>query len=394
MIAHLLKLVWNRKRANALIVVEVFFSFLVLFAVVTLAVYNTRNYIQPLGFSYKDVWVVNIGSLFQLDVLKSADDSPRLMAALKEFPQIESVGGQFLGPFEFGTSNGFYEHKGRRVLAFSNDVTDGFRDVVGIEMVQGRWFDASADALDYDPVVINRRFRDELFGSEDPIGKTISVPTAPRQLRVVGVMTEFRKGGELSAPENFYFRRISMKPGAKIQLMSFLVKVRPGTPPSLQERIVARLRSTSRDRTFSVELLANKRRSFMQFKMIPVLAGGLVAGFMLLMVGLGMVGVVWQSVARRTREIGLRRALGGTARDVYMQVLGELVVIATLGLVLGSLLVAQAPLLGLVSWLTGKLFFVSLGVSLGLMYLLTVAVGLYPSWLATKVQPADVLHYE
>jgi len=107
-----------------------------------------------------------------------------------------------------------------------------------------------------------------------------------------------------------------------------------------------------------------------------------------------MVGVVWQSVARRTREIGLRRALGGTARDVYMQVLGELVVIATLGLVLGSLLVAQAPLLGLVSWLTGKLFFVSLGVSLGLMYLLTVAVGLYPSWLATKVQPADVLHYE
>ena len=394
MIAHLFKLVWNRKRANSLIVVEVFFSFLVLFVVVTLSAYTLRNYFQPLGFSYKDVWVVNIGSIFHLDESKANADVPRLMTALQEFPQIEAVGGQTLAMFSLATSSGHYEHKGRRVDAYWNDVTDGFREVVGIEMIEGRWFNASDDAVDYEPVVINRRFRDALFGSDDPIGKTISLPNETRKLRVVGVMTEFRKQGEFSAPDNFYFRRISMKPGEQVRVMSFVVKVRPGTPPSLQEQIVTKLRSISRDRTYSVELLADNRRSFLQFQIAPVLAGGLVAGFMLLMVGLGMVGVVWQSVARRTREIGLRRALGGTARDVYAQVLGELVVIATLGLLLGSLLVAQAPLLGLVSWLSGKLFLVSLGVSLGLMYLLTAAAGLYPSWLATKVQPADVLHYE
>jgi putative ABC transport system permease protein len=60
MIRHLLKLVWNRKRMNALIILEIFFSFLVLFVVGTLALYLWDNVRQPLGFSYTDVWTAEI----------------------------------------------------------------------------------------------------------------------------------------------------------------------------------------------------------------------------------------------------------------------------------------------------------------------------------------------
>ena len=60
MTKHLLKLVWNRKRINFLITVEIFFSFIVLFGVVLAAVYYVDNYRQPLGFTYENVWCVTV----------------------------------------------------------------------------------------------------------------------------------------------------------------------------------------------------------------------------------------------------------------------------------------------------------------------------------------------
>ena len=60
MIRHLLKLVWNRKRANALIVAEIFVSFLVIFAVLTGAVSSLGGWNKPLGFDWHDVWDVSM----------------------------------------------------------------------------------------------------------------------------------------------------------------------------------------------------------------------------------------------------------------------------------------------------------------------------------------------
>ena len=58
MIRHLCKLVWNRKRANALTAFQIFISFLILFITVSLAVNEANKYRQPLGFSYENRWVV------------------------------------------------------------------------------------------------------------------------------------------------------------------------------------------------------------------------------------------------------------------------------------------------------------------------------------------------
>lgn len=55
MIRHLIKMTWNRRRTNVLLIAEIFFSFLVLFAVVTLSIYYLDNYRRPIGFSYDDV---------------------------------------------------------------------------------------------------------------------------------------------------------------------------------------------------------------------------------------------------------------------------------------------------------------------------------------------------
>ena len=69
MIKHLLKLVWNRKRANALIVAEIFISFLVLFAVFTGAVTLISNWRRPIGFQWQNVWVVSMD--YDIDALET-----------------------------------------------------------------------------------------------------------------------------------------------------------------------------------------------------------------------------------------------------------------------------------------------------------------------------------
>ena len=91
MIKHLLKLVWNRKRVNFLITIEIFVSFLVLFLVTIFAVYYAYNYRQPLGFNYENVWNINI------DIKQESDESHannqietmrQLHFALKDFSEI------------------------------------------------------------------------------------------------------------------------------------------------------------------------------------------------------------------------------------------------------------------------------------------------------------------
>jgi putative ABC transport system permease protein len=115
---------------------------------------------------------------------------------------------------------------------------------------------------------------------------------------------------------------------------------------------------------------------------------------MLIMVALGMVGVLWQSVARRRREIGLRRALGATGRGVSLRVLGELLVVTTAGLLLGSALAVQFPLLGVIGWVGKGVYAAAAALAALMIYGLTVVSALYPSWLATQVEPAEALHYE
>ena len=401
MIKHLFKLVWNRKRMNILIITEIFFSFLVLFALSTLIVYTANNYRHPLGFDYTHVWNISLGSR---EVKASSPEEIRqIFLALRRLPEIEAAAGIQMQPFGDGQWMSNAHYKGRDVDSYCNAATDEFARVMSIEVTQGRWFTSSDDALAYDPVVINQRLSRELFGQEDPLGKTISSPEFKgRVRRVVGVMTDFRQDGELAGLPNYYFSRLILTrlPGADASekagddFVNAEIKLRAGTTAAFEERLMTRLQSVAKDRNFQIKPLAQARKSAMEIRMAFLIAGALVAGFLIVMVGLGMVGVLWQSVSRRTSEIGLRRAVGATARKVHAQVLGEMLVIASIGLLIGTMVAVQFPLLGLMSWFSVQVYAIALAISLFLIYLLTIVSGLYPSWLATKVQPADVLRYE
>ncbi len=121
-----------------------------------------------------------------------------------------------------------------------------------------------------------------------------------------------------------------------------------------------------------------------------------IGGLMMFMVGVGVIGVVWQNVRRRTREIGLRRAVGASSGRIYGQFLGELVVMTTAAIALGCAPIVQFDLLDLILWGRVPLTVTACGIALAatMLYVLVLLCGLYPSWLASRVRPAEALHYE
>ena len=417
MTRHLIRLIWNRKRQNFLLTVEMFFSFLTLFGVVLMATQYLNNSRQPLGYEIDRVWNLSVDR-------KESDQDPAVKArhrqtyeqvlmALRELPQVEAVGAAFTGPYANSNWGSGTRLAGGRQIDFGvNNATDSYAELMKIPIVEGRWFSREDDAATYTPVVINRRLAREIFGDEPATGKVIQEEDerdeggAPRDAtekpdvkRVVGVIEDFRQNGELSSPQNYLFYRIRFDPpNPRASLPERIyVRLAPGTSAAFEETLVKRAMAAAGAWSFEVEPLDAMRVDKLREYTVPLMVVGTIAAFLLLMVGLGLTGVVWQSVTQRIREFGLRRAKGATIRSVRAQVLTEMMIMTSLALIVGVVLLAQLPLLPLPSEMRvipAPVFVASLIISALAIYLLTLLCGWQPSRLATRIQPAEALHYE
>jgi putative ABC transport system permease protein len=417
MTRHLLRLIWNRKRQNFLLTVEIFFSFLTLFGVVLLGAQYANNARHPLGYEVARVWSIEVDR-------KEPEQDPaikarhretynQLLTALDDMPEIDVVAAGFVGPYgNSGWGSGTRLPGGRTVEYGVNNVTDSYRELLNIQVVEGRWFSREDDAATWKPVVINRRLAREIFGDASAVGQIIPDepdPDAPppepgsaekrQSKRVIGVIDEFRQDGELSAPQNYLFFRMRLDdpdPEGSMPERIF-VRLAPGTPASFEESLVRRAMAVAGSWSFEVQAVEDMRTDKLRQYTTPLMVIGTIAGFLLLMVGLGLTGVVWQSVTQRIREFGLRRAKGATIPNVRTQVLGEIAIMTSLAVTAAVILLAQVPLLPLPRDLTGipaSVFIASIVVSVAAIYVLTLGCGWQPSRLATRIQPAEALHYE
>jgi putative ABC transport system permease protein len=273
-------------------------------------------------------------------------------------------------------------------------VSDEFREVLGLTVVAGRWFSREDDGRGTEPAIINARLARALFGEASPITRELQPPgqSNAQALRIVGVIEEFRHDGELGFPGHATLVRPSVR-GTPAALPNVLtIRVRPGTTAEVEEKLVRTLQNVAPDWTFDVRSVATRREEAIHKAVVPIALVTILAVFLLLMVALGLTGVVWQSVTTRIHEFGLRRAKGATAGDIRRQVVLELVLLASLAIIVGAVIAVQIPALPLLA--PASVRFASVAAAVAVIYLLTLLCAWYPSRLATRIQPADALHYE
>ncbi len=445
MALHLLKLIWNRKRSNALIIAEILLSFLVLAGVTTIAVHYWRNYQSPLGFSYERIWDVVVR------VPRGIDSTPdvererlarfsRLVDTVRQMPEVESVSHIELPTFRnWEWNSDFNLPDGREVAFHGNRGGDDLAETLSIPVIDGRWFSREDTGQNWEPVVINAAMARHIFGTEQAAGRTLprgenpgrprSGPP-PRPQRIVGVIQDFRQFGEYSTPANYLFVRndivsaaqppppgpgtaagtgtangggTSSTPDAAADSdrvdarlpNAIVVRVRPGVTAEFEERLVTTLQAMAPDWSFGMKPTEDVRTEYLRNNYLtPLAIMGMVAGFLLLMVALGLSGVLWQNVTQRIRELGLRRAKGADRARIKRQILAEITLMTGIAIVVGAILLAQVPMLGWLGSVPPGVYAFSLALSGVLLFLLTAFCGWYPALLATRIPPAEALRYE
>ena len=394
MIRHLLKLAWNRKRANALVMLEIFASFLVLFTVVTLSAWLAYLYHLPTGYDPGDVWCVAISRGGGAERTPDAGERAifdRLLQEARSLPGIRAAALAQSVPYDGHVWDGDWKVDGRTYEAELDDASEDFDKVLGLELVSGRWFERGDEERPWRPVIVNLAAARAWFDTQDVVGKTISRDKDKPEWRIVGVVADFRKGGELSPPGNFVIRRMVVGDPQGMPPDEIVVKVAGGSDASLEQAILGRLRAVAPTWSFHLSTLEEMRAAHFRERLVPLLVGGVICGFLLLMVGLGLIGVLWQNVATRTQEIGIRRAAGASGAAVRRQVLLEVFLTTSASLFVATLIVAQVSLLGLVPYLSTGVTMTGLALSIVLMYVITFLCAYFPSWMATLVEPAGAL---
>jgi putative ABC transport system permease protein len=247
--------------------------------------------------------------------------------------------------------------------------------------------------------VIGRTVADQLFSDEDPLGRTIRIRNIP--FKVVGVLAAkgFNLFGQdqddtVVIPYTSHMKRISRR----TNINSIMVQAASAEAiDHVQQDITDLLmqRRKGRDQDFTVRNQVEIAQAATATSETMTLLLGAIAGVSLIVGGIGIMNIMLVSVTERTREIGIRLAVGAHGRDVLLQFLIEAVILSSLGGMIGILIGVGAS--ELVSMKTGWPILVS-PASVVVAVVFSAAVGMffgfYPARKAAQLDPIEALRYE
>ncbi len=304
-----------------------------------------------------------------------------------------------------------FEPTGSAVLKYQSNETNPKIDVIGsdanflstsgLKLAEGRNFTSSELQHGENVVILGNTIKLKLFGYQDPIGKVISIGT--RKYRVLGVLEE--KGasmgfsGDNTAIIPIKNARMAYSDEDESYTLSVQVEQVQNLSPAINEAIglfrkIRELRAKD-DNDFKI-IKSDNLAKMVEDNLSMIRAATFAIGFITLLgAAIGLMNIMLVSVKERTREIGTRKAIGASSRNIRTQFLTEASVISIAGGIVGILLgilIGNAVANYINSAFVIPWFWIAFGFLL--CFVVGIAAGYYPANRAAAENPIDALRYE
>lgn len=322
------------------------------------------------------------------------------LEAIRQLPELRVVAA------ERGLGEKELVYRAEKVRAPLTGVNESYLTARALEIEQGRFFEPAELAQGEKLLVLGYDTAQKLFGKENPIGQSVLVDGT--QAQVIGVLKKRGRGFGENLDEGVYIPlNAALRRWAGDETLSIIMAMphtREQTPAAMNAIWETLMRLHNNQPDFRVDTLESILSAITRvISLFGVLLGG-IAGLALLVGGIGIMNIMLVSVTERTREIGLRKAVGAQRWHILTQFLIESATLATIGGLIGMAL--GWGMGELIEWATkqsdafgdnGLTFYFPLWAGIG-AFLFSASVGvvfgLYPAWRAANLDPIVALRYE